>query len=241
MEEALTNSWDDPRVKRGTNAQLADWRKRIAAGDGRLGWKVAFGTPAIMETLKISAPLTGFLLRRNLLPSGGSVSLKGWSKPIAEPEIAVHMGKDLAAGADHAAVADAIGALGSAIELVDPSMTPQPDNLETVLAADIFQRHVVLGEPSKARAGGSVAGLVATIFRNGVESGSTKDPEANTGKLIERVWNVANTLAAFGEKLSAGDVIITGSVLPPVPLSASDQRFSFTLAPLGEVSINFAH
>src|SRR5262245_21501159 len=237
----MSNPWDDPRVKRGISAQLADWRKRVAAGDGRLGWKVAFGTPAIMETLRISAPLTGFLLRRNLLPSSGSVSLKGWSKPIAEPEIAVHMGKDLVAGADQAAVADAIGALGPAIELVDPVMVPQADNLETVLAADIFQRHVVLGEASKTGAGGSVAGLVATIFRNGVESGSTSDPEANTGKLIERVWNVANTLAAFGEKLSAGDVIITGSVLPPVPLNSSDQRFSFTLSPLSEVSTTFTN
>src|SRR5262245_13778658 len=194
-----------------------------------------------METLRISAPLTGFLLRRNLLPSSGSVSLKGWSKPIAEPEIAVHMGKDLVAGADHAAVADAIGALGPAIELVDPVMVPQADNLETVLAADIFQRHVVLGEASKTRAGGSVAGLVATIFRNGVESGTTSDPEANTGRLVERVQHVANVLSAFGEKLAAGDVIITGSVLPPVPLSTSDQRFLFTLAPLGDVSINFSH
>src|SRR5438105_701558 len=131
----MTNSWDDPRVKRGTSAQLAEWRKRVAAGDGRLGWKVAFGTPAIMETLKISAPLTGFLLRRNLLPSGGSVSLKGWTKPIAEPEIAVHMGKDLAVGADLATVAGAIGALGPAIEFVDPVMNPQADNIETVLAS----------------------------------------------------------------------------------------------------------
>jgi 2-keto-4-pentenoate hydratase len=237
----MSNPWDDPRVKRGINAQLADWRKRVAAGEGRLGWKVAFGAPAIMETLKISAPLTGFLLRRNQLPSGGSVSLKGWSKPIAEPEIAVHMGKDLAAGADLATVAGAIGALGPAIELVDPVMNPQADNLEAVLASDIFQRNIVLGEPSKARAGGSVAGLVATIFRNGVDSGTTSDPEANTGKLIERVQHVANVLAAFGEKLAAGDVIITGSVLPPVPLSASDQRFLFTLAPLGDVSINFSH
>ncbi len=237
----MTNSWDDPRVKRGTTAQLADWNKRIAAGEGRLGWKVAFGTPAIMDALKISAPLTGFLVRRNLLPSGGTVSLKGWVKPIAEPEIAVHMGKDLAAGADFATVAGAIGALGPAIELVDPVMAPQADNIETVLAGDISQRHVVLGEASKARAGGSVTGLIATIFRNDVESGTTADPEANTGKLLDRVQHVANVLAAFGEKLAAGDVIITGSVLPPVPLNASDRHFLFTLAPLGDVSINFSH
>ena len=46
------------------------------------------------------APLVGFLTRNARVQSGGSVSFAGWSKPVVEPEIAVHIGRDVPAGAD---------------------------------------------------------------------------------------------------------------------------------------------
>ena len=93
--------WDDPRVVRGMQAQLELRRRRLADGDAALGWKVGFGAPAMLELLKISGPLVGFLTQNARVQSGGSVSFAGWSKPIAEPEIAVHIGHDLPGGADH--------------------------------------------------------------------------------------------------------------------------------------------
>src|SRR5947209_14228300 len=35
--------WEDPRVARGMQAQLELRRRRLAAGDEPLGWKVGFG------------------------------------------------------------------------------------------------------------------------------------------------------------------------------------------------------
>src|SRR5262245_26751808 len=99
----MSNAWDDPRIQRGMTEQLAKRRARIAAGEARLGWKVGFGAPAMMEKFKITAPLVGFLMQRALIPSEGSASLAGWVKPVAEPEIAVHIGRDLPGGADRAA------------------------------------------------------------------------------------------------------------------------------------------
>src|SRR5439155_12358815 len=37
--------WEDPRVVRGMQAQLELRRRRLAAGDEPLGWKVGFGAP----------------------------------------------------------------------------------------------------------------------------------------------------------------------------------------------------
>src|SRR6266581_4203127 len=45
-------------------------------------------------------PLVGFLTRNALVQSGARISLTGWVKPVAEPEIAVHVAHDVAAGAD---------------------------------------------------------------------------------------------------------------------------------------------
>ncbi|HEX5957833.1 MAG TPA: fumarylacetoacetate hydrolase family protein, partial [Hyphomicrobiaceae bacterium] len=216
----MTNAWDDPRIARGMQEQLARRRARIDAGEAPLGWKVGFGAPAMMQKLGISAPLVGHLMQRALIPSGGTASLMGWARPIAEPEIAVHIGRDLPGGGDRAEAAAAIAALGQAIELADADL-PFEDP-EAILKGNIFQRHVILGEPDAARAGGDTAGLTARVFRREAEAARTSDPEAATGKVVDIVRHVADVLAAFGEGLSAGDIIIAGSVVPPIFVEADE-------------------
>jgi 2-keto-4-pentenoate hydratase len=115
---------------------------------------------------------------------------------------------------------------------------PTPDNLDVVLEGDIYQRHVVLC--GNTRFGGSIAGLTSRVIRKGAQFANTIDPEALTGKLPEIVAHVANTLAAFGEKLSAGDVIITGSITPPIMIDPDETDITHALDPIGEVSVSFA-
>src|SRR5260370_26360859 len=95
----MTAAWEDPRISRGMAAQLRRRRELLDSGHKALGWKLAFGGPAALERLHINAPLVGFLTDRALVPSGSTLSLSGWTKPAAEPEITVFLGKDLPAGA----------------------------------------------------------------------------------------------------------------------------------------------
>ena len=230
--------WDHPLIQKGMTAQLATRRARIAAGEKPLGWKVGLGAPASMQKMGLQAPLVGYLMQRALLLSGGTASLKGYVKPVAEPEIAVRMARDLAGGSSAADAVAAIKEVLPAIELADLDPVPAPDNLDAVLAGDIFQRHVVLC--GNTRAGGSVEGLPSRLTRRGAEANRTTDPEALTGKLGDIVAHVANTLAAFGEKLSAGDVIITGSITPPISIEADETELAHAVDPIGEVSVNFS-
>jgi 2-keto-4-pentenoate hydratase len=233
----MSAAWNDPRVARGMKAQLADRRARIEAGDKPLGWKVGFGAPAAMEKLKITAPLVGFLMHRGLIPAGGSASLKGWVKPVAEPEIAIHIGHNVVGGGNCAAAAAAIAALSLAIELADADI-PFEDP-EAILKRNIFQRHVILGEPDPSRAGGSTAGLTARVFRRDAQAAHTSNPEAATGNLIDIVRHVADLLAAFGERLSAGDIVIAGSVVPPLLVEADETAVAYALDPIGRISVAF--
>jgi 2-keto-4-pentenoate hydratase len=230
--------WEDPRVERGMKEQFAKRRARIEAGEKPLGWKVGFGAPAAMKNLGTTAPLLGYLMQRALVAPGGTVSLSGWSKPVAEPEIFVRMARDLPAGGSREDAAAAIGALGPAIELADLNPAPTAENLSDVLAGDIYQRHVVLGE--KTRAGSGTDGLLCRIERRGAEAARTDDPQAATGKIVDTVRHVADMLAAFGEKLRAGDVIITGSVVPPIFVEPDETDFAFELQPVGKVSVRFS-
>ena len=233
------NPWDHPLINKGMTTQLATRRARIAAGETPLGWKVGLGSPTSLEKLGIAAPAIGYLMQGAQLPSGATVSFKGYVRPVAEIEIAVRMARDLEGDATAADALAAIDSIRPAIEIADLDLVPAPDNLDAVLARNIFQRHVLLGENS--RAGGALDGIVSRLIRRGVEANNTSDPEALTGKLMETVAHVANTLAAFGETLSAGDIIITGSITPPLVIESDETAVTHALDPIGEVSVGFRH
>ncbi len=229
--------WNEPRVKRGMQAQLARRAERIAAGEKPLGWKIAFGPTAIQEKLGISAPQVGYLMQGALLSSGAQVNVKDWKQPAAEPEIAVQLASDLPAGSSAAEARAAIAALMPAIELVDFDFAPTPENLETVLAAAIGQRHVVLGEGR--RRGGETADLSSHVFRRGKLATEAADPEALTGKVPNLLVHLANTLNAFGESLKAGEIVICGSTVPMPLIEPDETEFAYELRPIGAASVRF--
>jgi len=232
----MNNYIADPRILRGMEKQFKLRQDRLSAGEKSIGWKVGFGAPLSMQKLRLERPLVGFLTDKVLLPSASSISLAGWTKPAMEPEVAVHMGKDLLAGADLETTRDAIAALGPAIEVADVHFVPE--DVEVILADNIFNRHVILGKADSSRAGGQLAGLKGYISHNEEELPSVTDLQALTGNMVELVRHVANTLSVFCETLRADDVIITGSIVPPLSVVANDS-VSYRLEPIDSLSVNF--
>jgi 2-keto-4-pentenoate hydratase len=236
----MTAAWDDPRISRGMVRQLRLRREFLNTGHKPLGWKLAFGGPAAMQRLRTGAPLVGYLMQDALLPSGSTLSLSNWKKPAAEPEIAVHLGKDLPANSDRAATMTAISGLGPAIELAD--VDHPSDDVEGMLARNIYQRHVILGSNDSSRAGALLDGLSCRVLRNSSEIAGITGSEALqalTGDVIDIVRYTANLLAAFGESLQAGQIIIAGSIIPPLWVQPGE-GIVFHLVPLAPVSVRFA-
>jgi len=233
----MSAAWYDPRIARGMAQQLTRWHERLKTGEKALGWKVGFGAPAAMEKLGITAPLVGFLTDKALVRPASTLSIADWNKPVAEPEIAVYLGKDLPGGAGRETVKAAIAGLGPAIELAD--VDRPPDDVEHILSGNIYQRNLILGPRDASRAGGVLDGLVGRVLRNGTEVATTSDPQATTGELIDIVRHVADMLSAFGERLRAGQIIITGSIVPPLWVETGEE-IEFQLDPIGTVSVQFA-
>ncbi len=233
----MANPLDDPRIARGMAAQFELRAQRLGAGEKLIGWKAGFGAPTPLAKLKLEACLAGFMTDKGRLASGSTVSLDGWSKAAAEPEIAIYLGSDVAGGADAATARAAIAAIGPAIELVD--LRPPLGDVEAILSANIFHRHVIFGEVDSSRAGADVAGLTARVVRNGSEAANTSEVEALTGPLVAIVQRIADTVAGMGETLRKGEVIIAGSLLAPIFLNANDRELSYALDPIGSVSIAF--
>lgn len=232
----MTAAWEDPRIVSGMKQQLRKRSELLELGEEPLGWKLAFGGPAAMERLQINAPLVGFLLRKAVLPSRSTLSLSGWTKPAAEPELAVHLGKNLPADADRKTAMDAIAGLGPAIEVADVDH-PSSD-VEGTLLRNIYQRHVILGPGDSAYAGGVLSGLRASVTHRDAQVADTTELEALTGELIDIVRHVANLLARFGETLEAGQIIIAGSITAPIWVAPGDE-VGFELSPLKSISVRF--
>jgi 2-keto-4-pentenoate hydratase len=198
---------------------LALRAQRLAAGERPIGWKLGFGTPAMLEKLGIDRPLIGFMTDRNLLADGARVDISGWDGPTFEAEIAVHFGEG-----------GAIAGLSPAIELAD--IDAPPEDAGRVMAGNVFHRHVILGPVSQA----DPDAVSGRVLRDGEEIAANDRPADLTGRVEDLVRLTAEALAAHGEGFRAGDVLITGSIVPGQPVEPG-QRLTAELPPLGSLSV----
>jgi 2-keto-4-pentenoate hydratase len=192
---------------------LALRAERIAAGETPIGWKVGFA--GAQEKLGVDRPLIGFLLESLRLEDGASVPVGSWTGAAFEAEIAYYVGEDR---------------IGPAIELADIAFPP--DDAARIMAGNIYHRHVILG-PTTSTDPNHVTGRV---LRDGEEIAANDHPAELTGTVEDVVRLTEEALAHHGIALQPGDVIITGSVVPPIPV-APGQRLRAELPPLGALTV----
>jgi 2-keto-4-pentenoate hydratase len=197
----------DPRLEAALDAQLADWRAALRGGAKRLGWKLGIG-----DRERIGGPVIGHLTSASQLASGATYEAGG-AALHADAEVALAIGRDVAPDADEEAARAAIGGYGAALELVD--LAEPPVGAEAIVAHNVWHRAFVL-------AGGVEAlpweGVEGRLIVNGEVRASAPAPT----DFADRVLVVARLLGAMGERLQAGDRIITGSVVQ-VPIAPGDE------------------
>ena len=199
---------------------LVRLREILAQGPEQVGWKVGFNITAAQEKLGIDAPLAGFLTSDGLLEDGAEVSLAD-GPVVVESEVAVELGED----------ARTIVALMPALEVADPPDLDQ--DVETILAGNIFHRAVAFGPRVEAAEPGAGRVLVNGEVEHVMAPGDT------SGHLEEMVEAVRRRLAAVDQDLQPGQRIITGVLAPPHTAQPGD-RVRLELDGLGGVELLFA-
>jgi 2-keto-4-pentenoate hydratase len=207
-------------VERGTTAMLVRRREILAQSAEPIGWKVGFNISAAQEKLGIDAPLAGFLTSDGLHEDGAEVSLAD-GPLVIESEVAVELGPD----------ARSIVALLPALEVTDPPDLEQ--DVETILAGNIFHRAVAFGPRVEATEPGAGRVLVNGEVEHVLAPGDT------SGHLEEMVEAVRRRLLAVDEDLVPGQRIITGILAPPHVAQPGD-RVRLELDALGGVELLFA-
>lgn len=205
----------DERVATGLRRQLEARRALLDGGARHIGWKTAFGAPAMLERMALEGPVVGYLTDHTLFERGASADTSDWTAAVVEFELALHLGTAIPAGSKPRDARTAVSAVGAAIELADIDLPLAADQLSDIVAGNIFHKGVILGHADEGRGGLDIAGLDATIT-HGSESTQVSDLEAFTGEYGWVLTAAADTLAEAGEGLSAGDIVIAGSVIPPI-------------------------
>ena len=223
-------------IRRGMERHLEDWRREIGGGSRRVGWKIGFNDPRAQARFGLDATLVGHLRERSQVAPGRALALEAGMDAMAEVEIALELSADVPPGGDLGEARAAIGRILPALEFVD--FARPFENVETILAHDIFHHAVVFGSQGTGRQGPALEGVTATAWKND-EHVADGDMRLVPADLAEVVRHVADTLGAFGERLLEGERIISGSLVTPIPVRAGD-RIRADLGPLGEITVELS-
>lgn len=191
----------------------ADGRDRMA------GWKVALTLPSQYEPLKLSGPVFAGIYQSGVRPSG-TVFEKGWPlKAGIECEMVARMGRDAAKAAQPytaETIKPFVANLYCGAEVVENRYADVTKvNGPGRIADDVLQAACIVGSEIEDWQGLDFANLRGRSLFDGKEIGGGPGSNVMGGALISLAW-LANKLIEHGQCLKAGEVVLTGSVHPPV-------------------------
>lgn len=208
-------------------------------GQGPIGgWKIALTNPAMQESFGVDEPAEGAILAPLIRRNDAAVRAADYGRVGAEGEIALRLRKGIAPGDgpfDEDSVADAVGGVMPALEIIDDRGTGTDVSLGMLVCDNAMNYGCVLGPEVPFRPGMDLGALEGRLQVNGGDAGEGRGVNAYGGPLRALAW-LADSLARRGRPLEADDIVMTGSIAFPVWLSAGD-TVRWTVAGLGEAGL----
>ena len=206
------------------------------------GYKLAYTTSASQQANGVSDPCLGVMLADNIRQSPCTLAAADFVQLGLECEVAVRLGADLppsGAPYDRGIVTEAVSSLTAAFEIIDIRRTPgqdPKDQFMTGVAANIYNAGVVLGDPVSDWLDIDLSAAYGSMTVNGEMVGDGYGYDVMGHPLEPLAW-LANKLAEQGFGLSAGMVIITGTLVSPKLVKAGDTA-SVMIEGLGGAELN---
>lgn len=205
------------------------------------GWKIAATSTAGQHHIGVSAPLAGRLMREGIHPDGATVDVQRNRMRVAEAEFAFRMGRDVSTLAGHKlsldAVLDAVAAVHLAIELPDSRFADFARMGEASLIADFAcASDVVMGPQAQVDVRSwDFAGHAVSVSVDGQTVAHGQGANVLGDPRWALAW-LAQELCDHGDHLRAGDWVITGTCVTPVPI-APGQSVRCDFGVLGAVGV----
>jgi 2-keto-4-pentenoate hydratase len=209
----------------------------LSRGERLIGWKAGFTGRTAQEMFQCPEPVSAFLLGSGVYADRAEVPIGRFVQVVVEAEVALVLRRDLAGpGVTAPGARQAIEGAMPALELVDFRYSGKPSGID-VVADGVYANAIVLGGclTDVTHLDLALEGLV--YEHNGAVVATNTAAEVLGSPINSLVW-IANHLGARGLGLSAGQVVMTGSVSRLVHPKAGDTvRATYTR--LGSVSARF--
>ena len=226
------------RVEDAYAIQLRMIERRVAAGETIIGKKIGVTSKPVQDMLGVYEPDFGQLTSGMVCQEADGINLNTLIQPKAEAELAFVLERDLIGpGITATDVIRATAYVTPCFEIVDSRIQDWNIRIQDTVADNascgVFVLGDAKGDPRKLDL--QLAGM--TLVRNG-DLHTTSVGAAVQGNPINAVVWLANTLGRLGLPFRAGEVILSGSQSPLVPVVDGDDLVC-TIAGLGSCRARF--
>jgi 2-oxopent-4-enoate/cis-2-oxohex-4-enoate hydratase len=195
---------------------------------------------AVQDMLGVHQPDFGFLTDRMWIADGATVRIaETMIQPRAEAEIALILKASLQGpGVTPAEVLAATQAIAPCFEIVDSRIANWDIRIIDTVADNASCGVFVLGAARVDPRPLDLAALKVSVWKNEQPLSEGVGAAVQGSPLASVAW-LANTLGRYGVSLDAGEVILSGSLVPLEPAHPGD-HFRLELEAVGTASIHFA-
>jgi 2-keto-4-pentenoate hydratase len=191
----------------------------------RAAYKVVGLDPINAALPGVDRPMVGVMYVGMFLPNGATIPMSSAERLITEPDFLISVAdegindaKTLQQALPH------LDRIYGFIEVLAPIFNNSPPNPFMMQASNLMARWGVIGESVKVAATPEFLRSLETMtvtFRDGDGKVLAKQPGSYLGvNPLNGVLVVVEELRRRGERLHAGDLISSGSYMPPMPVTA---------------------
>ncbi|PWV69034.1 2-oxopent-4-enoate hydratase [Halomonas sp. A11-A] len=235
----LTNRGEDISIEDAYHISLRMLERRQQAGARIIGKKIGVTSKAVMNMLNVHQPDFGYLTDDMVFNSGEVVPISDrLIAPRAEGEIAFILKKDLTGpGVTNADVLAATECIMPCFEIVDSRIRDWKIAIQDTIADNASCGLFVLGDNAVSPGDVDLVTCGMVVEKNGSIISTGAGAAALSSPVNCVAW-LANTLGEFGISLKAGEVILSGSLVPLEPVKAGD-AMRVDIGGIGSASVRF--
>jgi len=204
-----------------------------------IGKKIGVTSKPVQDMLGVFQPDFGFLTADMMVENNVSVKIKGQLiQPRAEAEIAFLLKDTLQGpGVTEAQVLAATDCIMPCFEIVDSRIDNWNIKIQDTIADNASCGVFTIGDERLDPNTLDLPKLTVNVYKNGEHLSRGTGAEVQGNPLSAVAW-LANTLGEFGIDLKAGEIILSGSLVPLEPVVAGD-KMHMVLEGLGSCTIMF--
>ena len=212
--------------------QALSLQRRYRRGERRIGMKMGLTSRAKMVQVGVSDMIWGRLTDAMREEEGGTVSIARYVHPRVEPEIAFLMKAPLAGRVSALEAMAAVGGVAAALEIIDSRYKAFKFDVGDVIADNSSSSGFVIGNWASPATDISNLGMVLSINGRPGEIGSSA---SILGHPVRSLVAAARMVAAQGERLEAGDIVLAGGATAAIPMAVG-QAVTLEVEKLGTVA-----